>query len=260
MKISFWNFIKKHCWLFAICAILPIIAIVIVFQYCIYYKCSIEQSSIATIVIGALTYIGTILWGIFIYYKSWVDKEIQEYKNRPIIESKVLLSSKGSQSFRLYEKSEVEDSLNGSIMYHGLEQFNNTNIKYALIKITNYGISRLSDICIENVIIRRNCKIRHQESNSYIVSRNFPKTLSYKDNWELFVAIDESLIDTNENGIPEIIITLRFNNNFVDTYYNIVILQIVDNGSYGQRSDIYNEEGYNKEKTLRPLRGLSMCS
>ena len=155
MKISFWNFIKKHCWLFAICAILPIIAIVIVFQYCIYYKCSIEQSSIATIVIGALTYIGTILWRIFIYYKSWVDKEIQEYKNRPIIESKVLLSSKGSQSFRLYEKSEVEDSLNVRILYHGLEQFNNTNIKYALIEITNYGTTILSNLKIEFVVVKK---------------------------------------------------------------------------------------------------------
>ena len=256
-NISFKYFAKHHSWLFLVVVLMPILCVGI---YCaLFWKC-IDESIVATIVMGIISYIGTVAWGIFIYYKSWVDKEIQEYKNRPIIESKVLLSSKGSQSFRLYEKSEVEDSLNGSIMYHGLEQFNNTNIKYALIKITNYGISRLSDICIENVIIRRNCKIRHQESNSYIVSRNFPKTLSYKDNWELFVAIDESLIDTNENGIPEIIITLRFNNNFVDTYYNIVILQIVENGSYGQRSDIYNEEGYNKENTLRPLRGLSMCS
>ena len=57
-----------------------------------------------------------------------------------------------------------------------------------------------------------------------------------------------------------IVVLTIMNNNFVDTYYNIVILQIVENGSYRQRSDIYNEEGYNKEKTLRPLRGLSMCS
>lgn len=248
MKISFWNFIKKHCWLFAICAILPIIAIVIVFQYCIYYKCSIEQSSIATIVIGALTYIGTILWGIFIYYKSWVDKEIQEYKNRPIIESKVLLSSKGSQSFRLYEKSEVEDSLNVSIMYHGLEQFNNTNIKYALIEITNYGTTILSNLKIEFVVVKKWKNVKIQEYNNYINSVDFAKTLLNKDKWELFVAIDESLIETNDKGVPEIIIALKFNNNFIDTYYNIITLQIVGKGSYSAPSVIYTEEDYEKVK------------
>ena len=248
MKISFWNFIKKHCWLFAICAILPIIAIVIVFQYCIYYKCSIEQSSIATIVIGALTYIGTILWGIFIYYKSWVDKEIQEYKNRPIIESKVLLSSKGSQSFRLYEKSEVEDSLNVSIMYHGLEQFNNTNIKYALIEITNYGTTILSNLKIEFVVVKKWKNVKIQEYNNYVNSVDFAKTLLNKDKWELFVAIDESLIETNDKGVPEIIIALKFNNNFIDTYYNIITLQIVGKGSYLAPSVIYTEEDYEKVK------------
>lgn len=248
MKISFWNFIKKHCWLFAICAILPIIAIVIVFQYCIYYKCSIEQSSIATIVIGALTYIGTILWGIFIYYKSWVDKEIQEYKNRPIIESKVLLSSKGSQSFRLYEKSEVEDSLNVSIMYHGLEQFNNTNIKYALIEITNYGTTILSNLKIEFVVVKKWKNVKIQEYNNYINSVDFAKALLNKDKWELFVAIDESLIETNDKGVPEIIIALKFNNNFIDTYYNIITLQIVGKGSYSAPSVIYTEEDYEKVK------------
>lgn len=248
MKISFWNFIKKHCWLFAICAILPIIAIVIVFQYCIYYKCSIEQSSIATIVIGALTYIGTILWGIFIYYKSWVDKEIQEYKNRPIIESKVLLSSKGSQSFRLYEKSEVEDSLNVSIMYHGLEQFNNTNIKYALIEITNYGTTILSNLKIEFVVVKKWKNVKIQEYNNYVNSVDFAKTLLNKDKWELFVAIDESLIETNDKGVPEIIIALKFNNNFIDTYYNIITLQFVGKGSYSAPSVIYTEEDYEKLK------------
>lgn len=255
MKISFWRFFTKHFLLFIGCAILPLIAIIIVFQYCYYNNCTIEQGSVATIVIGALTYIGTILWGVFIYYKSWVDKEIQEYKNRPIIEAKVLLSHNEMQEFQLYEMSQVKDFLNNSITLCGLGQSNNTDIKYALIKMTNYGISRLSDICVENVIIRKNRRALHQENNSYIVSHGFPKTLSYKDNWEIFVAIDESLIDANENGVPEIIITLKFNNNFVDTYYNIVILQIVENGSYGQRSNVYNEEDYNKtKKNLQPLR------
>lgn len=249
MKISFWNFIKKHCWLFAICAILPIIAIVIVFQYCIYYKCSIEQSSIATIVIGALTYIGTILWGIFIYYKSWVDKEIQEYKNRPIIETNVLLPQEKLTDKPLFEDSEVKKLLKNRCCYRlSRTGINGSNIKYALIEITNYGTTILSNLKIEFVVVKKWKNVKIQENNSYINSVDFAKTLLNKDKWELFVAIDESLIETNDKGVPEIIIALKFNNNFIDTYFNIITLQFVGKGSYSAPSVIYTEEDYEKLK------------
>lgn len=244
-NISFKYFAKHHSWLFLVVVLMPILCVGI---YCaLFWKC-IDESIVATIVMGIISYIGTVAWGIFIYYKSWVDKEIQEYKNRPIIESKVLLSSKGSQSFRLYEKSEVEDSLNVRILYHGLEQFNNTNIKYALIEITNYGTTILSNLKIEFVVVKKWKNVKIQEYNNYVNSVDFAKTLLNKDKWELFVAIDESLIETNDKGVPEIIIALKFNNNFIDTYYNIITLQIVGKGSYLAPSVIYTEEDYEKVK------------
>ena len=90
MKSSFKDFVIEHLWLFAVCILFPVVVIDL---FCYFNNYDLEQGTVATIVIGVLTYIGTILWGMFIYYKSWLDKKMQEYRDRPRVDIKYLPKS-----------------------------------------------------------------------------------------------------------------------------------------------------------------------
>lgn len=243
-NINFSNFVKKHLWLFIICILLPFLIIIgLLYYFNSYY---LEQGTVATIVIGMLTYIGTILWGIFIYYKSWMDKMIQEYRDRPIVDMNVRLSNKVPLDYQMYEKTEVDEILDNHIAIHGLKQVQHKNVKYVLVTISNWGSSILSDISIQNIVIKNEEEIREQGSYGYISKKNLPKSITYGEKWELFVAIDKTIFDELKEGYKKVVITIKFKSNVIDLYYGNIILNTAGIGSYGIDRHIYSENEYIK--------------
>ena len=241
MKSSFKDFVIEHLWLFVVCILFPVVVIDL---FCYFNNYDLEQGTAATIVIGVLTYIGTILWGMFIYYKSWLDKKMQEYRDRPIVKMNVDLSNKVHLEYKMYDKSEVDEILGYNIEIHGLKQTQNKGVKYVLITIANYGTSILSDISIQNIVFKNDKELKEQGSYGYICKNKPPKALMFGEKWELFVAIDEVLFYELEEGYKTIVITIKFNHNITDIYYGIIELNTTGIGSYGQSAHLYSENEF----------------
>lgn len=252
MKASFKDFFIEHLWLFVVCVLLPI---VVVDLFCYFQNYDLEQGSVATIVIGVITYIGTILWGMFIYYKSWVDKKIQIYKDRPLVDISVRLSHRNSPNIQMYEKKEVEELLNNELVYVGTQK--TEMCKYILVTITNYGASLLSDITLCNVILTKGFKVIKPANNGYISSANPPKTIMYKDKWEMYVAVDKSKFNELGEGNKNVVIILQFKQNITNIFYAIVTVSIIGSDAYGMLDEIYTDCDYAKECTKRWL--LKKC-
>ena len=67
-----------------------------------YRRSSLDEAIWATIISGLVSYIGTIAWGVFIFYESWQRRVEQEYKERPILEVNAKLSDKSPRYYQMY--------------------------------------------------------------------------------------------------------------------------------------------------------------
>ncbi len=242
MKVSFKEFFKEYWNLFLVCLLLPIVVIII---FCWCYCCSLEQGTIATIVFSTLAYLGTIIWGVFIYYKSWVDKNIQIYKDSPILDIKASLNLKSHEKYFLYNREEVGNILNNNVLCCGLKQTEKSSVRYICISIVNFGTSILSDISIENIIVKNYRRSIDHGFYGYFSDVNIPKTLTYKDVFEMFIAIDTSVLDSIEGDNKNIDLIIEFNNNITDRYRCIINLTILNRGSLAIGTEINKIERSN---------------
>lgn len=242
MKVSFKEFFKEYWELFLVCLLLPIVVIII---FCWCYCCCLEQGTIATIVFSTLAYFGTIIWGVFIYYKSWVDKNIQIYKDRPILDIKASLNLDSQEKYFLYNREEVSNILKNNVLCCGLKQTEKSSVRYIYISIVNFGTSILSDISIENIIVKNYRRSIDHGFYGYFSDVNIPKTLTYKDVFEMFIAIDTSVLDSIEGDNKNIDLIIEFNNNITDRYRCIINLTILNRGSLAIGTEINKIERSN---------------
>lgn len=250
MDISFKRFSKKYWWLFVIAVLIPLL---LIGGYCFVYRRScLDETIWATIISGIVSYIGTIAWGIFIFYESWQRKVEQDYKERPILEVQAKLSDKIPLDYQMYEKYEVEEILNHQLEIHGLKQAQEKShiVKYVCVSITNYGLSLISDMSLLDVYLDDDKNYIHQGKYGYLTSLDNPKTLLFKDKWVVYVAIDETLFNTLPEGYKHISIYLKLKHNAIATYCVALTINTCGRGTYGQGFKIYNENEYNKLKRV----------
>lgn len=246
MDISFRRFSEKYWWLFLIAVLVPCF---LIGGYClVYHKSSLDQTIWATIISSIVSYIGTIAWGVFIFYDSWQRRIEQEYRERPILSVKATLSDKGPLFYQMYEKQEVEEKLNFQVEIHGIKQTQQKlhEVKYVHVSITNYGLSPISNISLVDVYLDANKKYIHQGKYGYISSLDCPITLFCKDKWEAYVAIDETLFYKLPKGMKQISVYFKLKQNTIETYYVVVTINTSGCGSFGQDVNIIKEAEFNK--------------
>ena len=213
-----------------------------------YRRSSLDEAIWATIISGLVSYIGTIAWGVFIFYESWQRRVEQEYKERPILEVNAKLSDKSPRYYQMYEKSEVEEILSRQVSICGLKQVHEKShkVKYVCVSITNYGLSLISDMSLFDVYLDDGKCYIHQGKYGYIAPLDNPKTLLYKDKWVVYVAIDETLFNTLHKGDKQISIVFKLKHNSISLYYVGVAINTCGQGTYSQSCEIYNEREYTK--------------
>lgn len=246
MDISFSKFFKEYKRLFIVAVIFPILWLC---TYCfIYRNQDLDETVWATITSALITYIGTIAWGVFIFYESWQRRVEQEYKERPILEVNAKLSDKSPRYYQMYEKSEVEEILSRQVSICGLKQVHEKShkVKYVCVSITNYGLSLISDMSLFDVYLDDGKCYIHQGKYGYIAPLDNPKTLLYKDKWVVYVAIDETLFNTLHKGDKQISIVFKLKHNSISLYYVGVAINTCGQGTYSQSCEIYNEREYTK--------------
>lgn len=246
MDISFRRFSEKYWWLYLIAVLVPLF---LIGGYSIAYRrSSLDEAIWATIISGLVSYIGTIAWGVFIFYESWQRRVEQEYKERPILEVNAKFSDKSPRYYQMYEKSEVEEILSRQVSICGLKQVHEKShkVKYVCVSITNYGLSLISDMSLFDVYLDDGKCYIHQGKYGYIAPLDNPKTLLYKDKWVVYVAIDETLFNTLHRGDKQISIVFKLKHNSISLYYVGVAINTCGQGTYSQSCEIYNEREYTK--------------
>ena len=246
MDISFRRFSEKYWWLYLIAVLVPFF---LIGGYClVYHKSNLDQTIWATIISSIVSYIGTIAWGVFIFYDSWQRRIEQEYRERPILSVQATLSDKVPQDYQMYEKQEVEEKLNFKVEIHGLKQAQQKShvVKYVHIAITNYGLSPISDISLVDVYLDGNKDYIHQGTYGYISSLGCPITLFCKDKWDAFVAIDETLFYKLPMGMKQISVYFKLKQNTIETYYVVVTINTCGRGTYGQSVNVIKETEFDK--------------
>ena len=141
-NISFKYFAKQYWWLLLVVTLIPILGVGI---YCVlFWKC-IDESIVATIVMGAISYIGTVAWGLFIYYNSWSSEQLQKYRDKPRL--RVSCVEKDNK-WPLYT---YEELVNNPLLPN--DQYAKMFV-FLKVKIANEGNHSIFNINFEDVLVQ----------------------------------------------------------------------------------------------------------
>lgn len=240
MDISFKRFSKEYWCLFLIALFVPLFSIG---GYCfIYRKSCLDETIWATIISGVVSYVGTIAWGIFIFYDSWQRRIEQDYKNRPIVRIHADLSDREPYNYQMYDRSEVSCMLKEQVgIYDHTNSYDKSHvIKYIRVVITNFGQLILSDLSLIDVNIVKDKTKSKQGNYGFLSFPGLAQTLSYKEEWSIFVAIDETLFNKLPEGYKNIEIYLKFKYDILSTYIAKLVIHTSGIGTYGQEFVIYD--------------------
>ena len=206
MKNSFKNFVVEHLCLFAACILFPIVVIEL---FCHFNNYDLEQGTTATIVIGVLTYIGTILWGVFIYYKSWLDKKTQEYRDRPQVDIKYIAKVDG-KAFYNSKDEEIKGLL-------GMFNFMNGNNCFLRVKFVNYGIHTILNIYHISTTILIDGKEIEESTLNYIDATE-GKALGFKETYERYIGLKINNIPNYNTATAKVKSVFQFSDSLTNTY------------------------------------------
>lgn len=202
----------------------------------------LDETIWATIISGIISYIGTIAWGVFIFYDSWQRRIEQDYKSRPIVRIHAQLSDREAYNYRMYDREEVNSILKEQIgIYQHSNSYDKSHvIKYVRVVITNFGQLILSDLSLIDVNIIKEKIKRNQGNYGFLSLPGLAQTLSYKEEWSIFVAIDETVFNELPEGYKNIEIDLKFKYDILNTYMAKLVVHTSGIGTYGQDFVIYD--------------------
>ena len=207
MKASFKDFAIEHLWLFVLCILLPIAVLELFFHY---FNYELEQGSAATIVIGVLTYIGTILWGMFIYYKSWLDKKKQEFKDWPKVDI-IYIPKTDGKAFYNSGDDEIQKLL-------GMYSFMSISNCFLRVKIINYGIHTIHNIYHTSTTILIDGEEIEESPLNYIDATE-GKALGFKETYERYIGVLIKNISNYNTATLNIKSIFQFTDSLTNTYY-----------------------------------------
>lgn len=230
MKASFKDFAIEHLWLFVLCILLPIAVLELFFHY---FNYELEQGSAATVVIGVLTYIGTILWGMFIYYKSWLDKKKQEFRDWPKVDIKYIPKTDG-KAFYNSGDDEIQELL-------GMYSFMSISNCFLRVKIINYGIHTIHNIYHTSTTILIDDEEIEESTLNYIDATE-GKALGFKEAYERYIGIKNSNLPIDKPITLKIKSVFQFNDSLTNTYNLETTMDIQDGYLSLPTTRVYRKE------------------
>lgn len=235
MKASFKYFFCQYYWLFVLALLIPIGCI---FGYCIVYRESnLDEAIWATIISGGISYIGTIAWGIFIYYDSWQRRKEQEYRDKPRIRAGCINKDTEQAAFT-YE----------DICGRPLCQSEKTtdNFFYFKVRMINHGNHTIFNIkpCLVLVYFRQLGGDVEQEPRHYVNLST--EIVSFKESCDLYVGVLKSLVGSDAKTIETAITyVFRFQDDLMNTYYCRCVMPITKGKKqFADNLYLYTEEEY----------------
>ena len=229
-NISFKVFFIEHLWLFAVCILLPF---VVVDLFCYFNNYDLEQGTVATIVIGVLTYIGTILWGMFIYYKSWLDKKKQEIRDWPRVDVKYIPKLDGKAFY---------NSQDDVIKLHlGYFNFMNINNCFLRVQFINYGIHSIHNIYHTSTTILIDDKEIEESTLNYIDATE-GKALGFKETYERYIGVLIKNIPNYNTATVKVKSVFQFSDSLTNTYYLETTISIRQGYLSSPSTRVYRKE------------------
>ena len=230
MKSSFKDFVIEHLWLFTICILFPV---VVIESFCYFNNYDLEQGTVATIVIGVLTYIGTILWGMFIYYKSWLDKKKQEFRDWPKVDIKYIPKTDG-KAFYNSGDDEIQKLL-------GMYSFMSISNCFLRVKIINYGIHTIHNIYHTSTTILIDDEEIEESTLNYIDATE-GKALGFKEDYERYIGIKNSNLPIDKPITLKIKSVFQFSDSLTNTYNLETTIDIRDGFLLLPTTRVYRKE------------------
>lgn len=205
--ITFKYFAKHHLWLLLAVILIPVLGIGI---YCgLFWRC-IDESIVATIVMGVISYIGTVAWGLFIYYKSWLDKKKQEFRDWPKVDIKYI-PKKDGKAFYNSGDNEIQELL-------GMYSFMSISNCFLRVKIINYGIHTIHNIYHTSTTILIDDEEIEESTLNYIDATE-GKALGFKETYERYIGIKNSNLPIDKPITLKIKSVFQFTDSLTNTYY-----------------------------------------
>lgn len=256
MNITFKDFAKQYKWLFIIAIVFPIISIL---NYFIAFSNEYIGKEIwATIMCCIISYVGTIAWGVFIFYHSWLKEKDIEKRETPrisidnLFDKYKLKNENWHQCFFTYER--LKECSNDIKMCEfksgdGLHS-DNDDYGYLGIGLNNLGSHLIHDIMFTKIYVanrlsanRNDVEITEQKERVMLFPNDNHRTLAFKDRATYFVGVLKRLVDTRKPMRREVYIIISFTDEFSKDYTYISNI-IYNNGTiiYGSWKGLSNKE------------------
>lgn len=233
-EISFKYFAKHHLWLLLAVILIPILGIGI---YCgLYWQC-IDESIVATIVMGVISYVGTIAWGLFIYYNSWSSEQLQKYRDRPRIRVGCVVKENG---LPLYTYEEIVGHPLGSNDRYA-DQF-----VFLKVRIVNEGNHAIFNVKSEQIFVQVGQRADIKQNTNMNINMNSFNVIAFKEHFEYYVGVLKQVVGDDLEKVNNFITyVLRFQDDLLNIYYCELKVWIKDGKKrFPNTFNLYTESEY----------------
>lgn len=240
-EITFKYFAKHHLWLLLAVILIPVLGIGI---YCgLFWRC-IDESIVATIVMGVISYIGTVAWGLFIYYNSWSNEQLQKYRDRPRLRVGCI---RNQNELSLYTGEEVIGKpLKGNDKYAD-------NFVFLKIRITNNGNHAIFNVKPINVLLQIGQEANMPQGINAFINTQTASVFAFKDQCEYYVGLYKTIVgDDLENVNNYVSHIFSFQDDLLNIYY--CEMQVWIKGGkqmFPANLNIYTDSEYQKIRNNR---------
>ena len=201
MDNTFKYFSKKHWYLYLIFALVLIIPIAIL---CLIFKDKIiEFSGWASLVSGIFTYLGAVVLGVFVYYKTWENSIRIEFAERPEFHVDAEFDFNEEGGFSAFsEKKVLEMGVHESYTVPKIAGKDKVQCNYILFQITNDNPyvpfkAKCERIFYANKKDRRIIPCDYAQIYTDITRYDY---VEYKNKMDLYVGLPEDII--SEKLVP----------------------------------------------------------
>lgn len=235
-EITFKYFAKHHLWLLLVVILIPVLGIGI---YCgLFWRC-IDESIVATIVMGVISYIGTVAWGLFIYYNSWSNEQLQKYRDRPRIRVGCVVKDNGLPLYTCEEA--IGRPLVPNDRY--ADQF-----VFLKVRIVNEGNHTIFNIKSEQVFVQVGQRADIQQKTNMNINMNSFNAITFKEHFEYYIGVLKQAVGNNLDQVNNFITyVFSFQDDLLNIYYCELKVWIKQGKNiFPHTFNLYTESEYQK--------------
>lgn len=242
MKQLLREFLIHYKALIIVIGLFPIVPIGV---YILFYKIENPGDFWLTIISCLISYVGSIGWGMFIFYESWRRDKREEIRNMPKISFsymndvvRINEQSIAHECFFSYDrvKKIIKSGFIGIVLY-GDVHLEDSGCGYMGLRITNLGTHLIYLRGVQKVYVvngesnhRSGLEVMEQTEMVYYESKRETNTLSYRDTVDYYIGVDKILVDTSQLVNRDVYFQISVEDEFY-TVYNYLVRINYNRGS-----------------------------